>query len=311
MRSTKPVKTAVLWMAVLALISLFSGPKPAAAEEDGYRLGAGDIVKISILAGGTEQAAKEMVVGDSGDITVPFIGKIQAAGLTVTELETQILPTLAGDYFVNPQVHLQIEEYRSLQFFISGTVNSPGVYSLDFVPTLMDLIAKAGGVTDERGNQAYILRGVRDPVLLNTDRPLSEDEFSESIADARTKPIVVDLQRLLDEGDMSDNIWLQSGDTVYIPQGTRVSMAGTKIYVQGKVKNPGVFTYQPGITALAACLMAGGFDKFAAPNRAQVIRTIDGERKTISINLKKVQTGDEPDLPLEPGDHIHIPESWF
>jgi polysaccharide export outer membrane protein len=314
MRMTKPLTTAVWWVAALALTALLSGPGPApaaAAEGNGYRLGAGDVVKISILAGGKEQAAADMVVGDAGDITVPFVGKIQAAGLTITELEKQIVPTLARDYFVNPQVHLQIQEYRSLQFFISGTVESPGVYSLDFIPTLMDLIAKAGGVTDERGNQAYILRGVKDTGLMAADRPLSEEEFSESIADVSTKPIVVDLQRLLDEGDMSGNIMLESGDTVYIPQGTRLSLAGTKIYVEGKVKRPGLFDYQPGITALGACIMAGGFDKFAAPNRARVIRTIDGKRTVISINLRKVQTGEEPDLPLEPGDHIHIPESWF
>jgi polysaccharide export outer membrane protein len=300
-------------MAVMALVLLLPCLSPAATapEENGYRLGAGDVVSISILAGGTEQVAKEMVVGDNGDITVPFIGKIQATGLTVNELEKLIVPPLASGYFVDPQVHLQIKEYHSLQFFISGTVNEPGMYALDFVPTIMDLIAKAGGVTAERGNQAYILRGVRKPALLAMESPLSEEQFSESIAGVRTKPLVVDLQRLLDEGDMSENIRLQTGDTVYIPQGTRLDLAGTKIYVQGKVKSPGVFNYQPGITALAACIMAGGFDKFAAPNRARVIRNANGESTIIPINLKDVETGDEPDLPLQPGDRIHIPESWL
>lgn len=282
-----------------------------AQEESGYRLGTGDVVSISILAGGMEQAAKDMVVGEGGGVTVPFIGKIQAAGLTVSELEKQIIPPLARDYFVNPQVHLRIKEYRSLQFFISGTVFNPGIYSLDFVPTIMDLIAKAGGVTPERGNQAYVLRGGDDLSVMAAAASMSDEEFSESIEDARTKPIIVDLQRLLDEGDMTENIRLKNGDTVYIPQGTRLDLAGTKIYVQGEVRSPGVFDYQPGLTALAACIMAGGFDKFAAPNRARVIRTVDGERKVISINLKRVQTGESPDLPLKPGDLIHIPESWL
>jgi polysaccharide export outer membrane protein len=317
MHKVEPLKTAIQWVAVLTLVFLLPclSLESVAQEENGYRLGAGDVVSISILAGGVEQVAKEMVVGDNGDITVPFIGKIQAAGLTVNDLEKKIVPPLASGYFVDPQVSLQIKEYRSLQFFISGTVNLPGMYSLDFVPTIMDLIAKAGGVTAERGNLAYILRGVKEPGLLATEAPLSEKEFSESIAGAmagaRTKPIVVDLQRLLDEGDMSENIRLQSGDTIYIPQGIRLDLAGTKIYVQGKVREPGVFNFQPGITALAACIMAGGFDKFAAPNRARVIRNVDGENKVISINLKKVETGEEPDLPLQPGDRVHIPESWL
>jgi polysaccharide export outer membrane protein len=57
--------------------------------------------------------------------------------------------------------------------------------------------------------------------------------------------------------------------------------------------------------------MAGGFDKFAAPNRARIIRHTNDERNVITIDLKKVQTGDAPDMPLQPGDRIHIPESWL
>ncbi|MDY0375668.1 MAG: SLBB domain-containing protein [Desulfobacterium sp.] len=287
-------------------------PESAASDDAVYRLGVGDVVKVSILAGGQEQVAKEMVVGDTGDVTVPFIGKLLAAGLTINELEKKIVHPLARDFFVNPQVHLQIKEYRSLQFFISGAVKDPGVFSLDFMPTIMDLIAKAGGVTLERGNLAYVLRGMKDPVRMARDKileGLDAEVPTQSIAG--TKPIIVDLQRLLDEGDMTENIRLATGDTVYIPPGTKLDQAATKIYVQGKVKKPGVFDYQPGMTALAACIMAGGFDTFAAPNRARIIRQSDGKRIVLTINLKKVQTGDAPDLPLQPGDRIHIPESWL
>ncbi|NWH04312.1 SLBB domain-containing protein [Desulfobacter latus] len=287
-------------------------PASAASDDAAYRLGVGDVVKISILAGGKEQVAKEMVVGDTGDVTVPFIGKLTAAGLTINELEKQIVPPLARDFFVGPQVHLQIMEYHSLQFFISGAVKEPGVFSLDFIPTIMDLIAKAGGVTQERGNLAYILRGMKDPTIMVQDKTLEAlDAEVPTQSIAGTKPIIVDLKRLLDEGDMTENIRLATGDTIYIPPGTKLDQAATKIYVQGKVKKPGVFEYQPGMTALAACIMAGGFDKFAAPNRARVIRRTNTERRVITINLKNVQTGDEPDLPLQPGDRIYIPESWL
>lgn len=296
----------------LVWLTLVPCLESAASDDAVYRLGVGDVVKVSILAGGQEQVAKEMVVGDTGDVTVPFIGKLLAAGLTINELEKKIVHPLARDFFVNPQVHLQIKEYRSLQFFISGAVKDPGVFSLDFIPTIMDLIAKAGGVTLERGNLAYVLRGMKDPVRMARDKVLEElDAEVPTQSIAGTKPIIVDLQRLLDEGDMTENIRLATGDTVYIPPGTKLDQAATKIYVQGKVKKPGVFDYQPGMTALAACIMAGGFDTFAAPNRARIIRQSDGKRIVLTINLKKVQTGDAPDLPLQPGDRIHIPESWL
>ncbi|NDY74581.1 polysaccharide export protein [Desulfobacter hydrogenophilus] len=303
------------WAAFLVLLvwpAWIPCPESAASDDAAYRLGVGDMVKISILAGGEEQVAKEMVVGDTGDVTVPFIGKLTAAGLTINELEKQIVPPLARDFFVEPQVHLQIIEYHSLQFFISGAVKEPGVFSLDFIPTIMDLIAKAGGVTQERGNLAYVLRGMKAPIIMAQDKTLENlDAEVPTQSIAGTKPIIVDLKRLLDEGDMTENIRLATGDTIYIPPGTKLDQAATKIYVQGKVKTPGVFEYQPGMTALAACIMAGGFDKFSAPNRARVIRRTSTERTIITINLKKVQTGDEPDLPLQPGDRIHIPESWL
>ncbi len=253
-----------------------------------YRLGSKDVVNISILAGGEEQVAKEMVVGTNGNINVPFIGKIKAASLTMEELERAITKALARDFFVDPRVHLQIKGYHSLQFFISGAVKNPGMFELDYTPTIMDLIANAGGVLPERGNLAYIIRGMAD-----------------------TEPIKVDLSKLLDKGNMSENIILESGDTIYIPLGTKLNQTTTKIYVQGEVKKPGRFNFQPGITALSACIIAGGFAKFAAPNRTIIIRMTKEGQEIIKLNLEKVISGDRPDLPLKPGDRIHIPESWF
>jgi len=273
------------------------------AKGSAYRLGSEDVVRISIRAGGEEQVEKEMVVGENGNINVPFIGKVKAAGLTMEELEQAVTKPLARDFFVDPQVHLQIIGYHSLQFFISGAVKNPGMFELDYTPTVMDLIASAGGVLPERGNLAYILRGMADHVM-------DDETLKENIS--KTEPIRVDLLKLLDEGNMSENIMLESGDTIYIPLGTKLNQTTTKIYVQGKVKKPGAFDFQPGLTALSACIMAGGFDKFAAPNRAKILRIRQGDgREKIELNLKKVISGDLPDLPLKPGDLIHIPESWF
>ncbi len=271
-------------------------------QSSAYRLGSDDVVTISILAGGEEQVVKEMVVGANGNVTVPFIGKIMAAGLTMEELEKAIIKPLEKDFFISPQVHLRIKEYQSLQFFISGAVKNPGKYVLDFIPTIMDIIANAGGVLPERGNLAYILRGV-------SDQEISDADMEKTIS--KTEPIKVDLLKLLDEGDMSVNVKLQSGDTVYIPLGTKLNQAANKIYIQGKIKNPSVFDFQPGMTALSACIMAGGFAKFAAPNRTKIIRQTQDGQETIKLNLDKVISGELPDFPLKPGDRIHIPETWL
>ncbi len=255
-----------------------------------YKVGPGDIIILTIIAGGIEQAKADLVVSCQGEVSVPFVGNIKVSGLTLKNLEDKIYIPLEKDYFVDPQVHIQMKEYHSLSFTISGAVDEPGKYELDFHPSIMDLIAQAGGVVTERGNIAYVLRYSRE---------------------SENHPITIDLSKLLDEGDMTRNIMLETGDKVYIPLSTKLSQATTKIYLEGEIKSPGMIDYQPGLTALSACIMAGGFDKYAAPARARIIR-IDGNKHTIiKINLNKIKNGDLPDFPLKPGDRIHIPESWL
>jgi len=83
------------------------------------------------------------------------------------------------------------------------------------------------------------------------------------------------------------------------------------VSIEGRVKKPGVYDYQRGITALNTCIMAGGFDKFAAPNRATIIRKGNGTQSVIKINLNDVKDGKIPDIELKPGDIVLIPESWL
>lgn len=89
----------------------------------------------------------------------------------------------------------------------------------------------------------------------------------------------------------------------------RGKQALSKIYVLGRVKDPKAYDYQEGLTALNACALAGGFDPFAAPNRATVTRKKEGKEEVIKINLEKVRDGNASDPLLLPGDRIYIPES--
>jgi len=267
-----------------------------------YRIGPRDVLTLSIYAGGEEQQKLDITVSSHGIVNAPFIGPVKAEGLTVTELEALITEPLSKDYFVNPEVNIHIKGYHSLQYYISGAVKSPGLFEMTSETSLMELIAKAGGVLPERGNVAYILRA--------STNQIAEGKDVENLLSVRD-PVKVDLKGLLDKGDMSHNLVLQSGDVVYIPLEKALNLAESKIYVEGEVTKPGVFDYQPGLTALNACIMAGGFGKFAAPNRARIIRKMGDEQEIIKINLNDVKEGKIPDIELEPGDRIHIPETWL
>ena len=272
------------------------------SQDKDFRLGPRDIITLTIFAGGEKQQELNLTVSGQGMINVPFIGPLKAAGFTTQQLEDLIAKPLARDYFVDPEVNIQIKEYHSLRYYISGAVRSPGLYEMSSKSSLMEVIAKAGGVLPERGNVAYILREATDKM---TDGNNIEDLM------AKNEPIRVDLKKLLDMGDMSHNPMLVSGDVIYIPLEKTLNLAESKIYVEGEVKNPGVFDFQPGLTALNACIMAGGFDKYAAPNRTRIIRQTGDSQEIIKLDLNDVKEGNIPDMQLKPGDRIHVPESWL
>ena len=110
---------------------------------------------------------------------------------------------------------------------------------------------------------------------------------------------------------MSVNTLLKPGDVVYIPPKESFNIAESKVYVDGQIRNPGIYEYQPGMTALSACIRAGGFDRFAAPNRARIIRQKGPDVEVIKVNLDLVIKGKISDVELKPGDRIHIPETWI
>jgi len=198
----KTVRSNIAFTLLLGLFMVLILPVSAWSQGKTNLIGPQDVLTLSIYAGGEEQQKVDLTVSNEDMINAPFIGPIKAGGLTISELEALIAGLLKEDYFVDPQVHIQIKEggYKSLQFSVS---------------------------------------------------------------------------------------------------------------VEGKVKKPGVYDYQRGITALNACIMAGGFDRFAAPNRARIIREEDGKQTVIRINLNDVKEGKIPDIELEPGDIVVIPESWL
>jgi polysaccharide export outer membrane protein len=292
---------------LLGLFVLFCLGTTAFAEKGKYVLGVGDRLSFLLYAGGENQLEGggpiTLTISEEGTVTLPFLGKVRADGLTVDRLTEEITEALAADYFVDPQVILSVVDYRSKRVYILGEVKSPGSYGMEREnPTLIELISMAGGATEKRGKKAFVLRGAYEDVALGGEI----DELVE-----KRDPVVVDLQQLLERGDLSANVRLQPDDVVYIPPRAFVDIAQSKIYVMGHVKNPGVYEFQDGITALNACLLAGGFAKFAAANRATVTRMEGDEKTLIKIDLDDVKHGKADDIVLKPGDRVYVPKSWL
>lgn len=108
-----------------------------------YRLGPADKVRVNVF--GEEALTGEFLVGGSGKISLPLIGEIQAAGLTISELQEGIAALLRDGYINEPRVNAEVLNYRP--FYILGEVNKPGEYPYTNNLTVLNAVATAEGFT--------------------------------------------------------------------------------------------------------------------------------------------------------------------
>ena len=285
---------------LLALFLLFVFTKQSMSQP-AYEMGPRDVLTVVVFAGGVQQVKVDLTISNQGTINFPFIGAMKASGLTSSGVEEKVQIQLAADFFINPEIHVQVKEYNSLQYSISGAVKKPGSYNMLSKTTIFDLITKAGGVKPGFGNVAYVIR----------KWPGDSEKKAKSPESTASDPIIIDLLKFFNEGDFSNNINLETGDSVYVPFAAGLNQSASKILLSGEVAKPGVYEYQVGLTALAACILAGDFTKFAAPNRAVLIRSENEKQKIINIDINEIIKGKKVDVPLKPGDRLTIPESWF
>jgi polysaccharide biosynthesis/export protein VpsN len=133
----------------LLVLLILSASTLAASEQ--YRLGAGDLIQISVYD--EPDLSTEVRIGLSGDISYPLLGDVTVAGLSPKDLEEKLVKRLKGPYLLNPSVTVSIVEYRP--FYVTGEVEKPGGYSFHPGLTVDKAISIAGGFT-ERASKSKI-----------------------------------------------------------------------------------------------------------------------------------------------------------
>ncbi|WP_322041893.1 polysaccharide biosynthesis/export family protein [Paraburkholderia sp. J67] len=183
-------------------------------------------------------------VSKDGTIYFPFVGRVMAAGKTPGQLRDQLASGL-GPYIKNPQVDVRVLAYRSQKIQVTGDVKTPGPLSMSDVPlTLIDAITRSGGSTDNADiNRVRLTRG--------------------------GKLYVLDANRLLDSGDATQNVMLQDGDIINVPD-----RSDSRVFVMGEVKTPiQTGMIRGNLTIADALTSAGGIlDTDANPRQVFVMR---------------------------------------
>lgn len=246
---------------------------------ENYIIGSGDTLSINVYD--HPDLTRTVQVNSEGNIGFPLIGEVKAKGLNVIELAQVIGKKLAAGYLINPQVTVVVGEYGSCKATILGKVGAPALYELKGRTTLLELISTAGGLAAEAGQYAYVTR------IESEGR--NPDEVRKEI-------IRIDLKKLVEEGDTTQNILIRDGDSIFISK-------MEKIYVTGKVKAAGSYPYEEGLTVIKAVTNAGGLTDTASATGIRIIRKVNGEEQV----LRKVKMDDR----VEPEDVIVVPESFF
>lgn len=154
------------------MLLIFSNTLSAAGLSE-YQLGAGDKIRVFVYS--EDDLTVEAVLSDTGTVSYPFLGELSVIGLTLSKLEAKIVKGLKNGYLIDPKVSVAILSYR--QFFINGSVESPGGF--DFQPglTVQKAISLAGGFT-ERASQRKIF------ILSESDVKLKKKGRNVALSDS-------------------------------------------------------------------------------------------------------------------------------
>jgi polysaccharide biosynthesis/export protein len=251
-----------------------AGGRNAASSVSEYRLGSGDVVRISVYQ--NPDLTLEGRISEAGSLSYPLLGTVRIGGLTVGEAEKRIADGLRNGNFVKqPQVSVLVTQVRGNQASVLGQVNRPGRFPIEVADMqLSDLLAMAGGISTS-GADVITLVGTRD------GKPFRRE---------------IDLPNVFRGGRQQDDVVIQNGDVVYVERAPMV-------YIYGEVQRPGAMRLERNMTVMQALATGGGLTQRGTERGMRVHRRgADGKVEVVQPNLND---------PLRDGDVVYVKESLF
>jgi polysaccharide export outer membrane protein len=289
--------TAVLLLSAVTLGSVSAAEAVQGGPDTGtYVFGPNDQLMIRALDA-EEISDKTYRIDSDGNLTLPMIGRLKAAGLTAGQLESELVSRLEK-YIRHPKVAVSVTELHSQPVSVIGAVMNPGVIQLQGKKTLVEVLSMAGGVRNDAGQSVVITRrqGWGTLPLANVRQ---DEKGQSSTAEVRLKDV-------LEARNPAENIPIFPNDII------SVSRAET-IYVLGAVNKAGGFVLneRDTLSVLQVLSLAGGLERTAAPQKAKILRITPGEtrRAEVPLDLKQIFSGKAVDIALQPDDILFVPDS--
>jgi len=253
-----------------------------------YRVGPGDVLFINVNGvpemGSPVMPSTSKIQGNridgSGNLHLPLVGSVHVDGQTLSEVETT-LKAVYAIYMNDPWIVVEVATYKSQPLYLIGQFRQSGTLYMDRPLTLLQGISEGGGLLDTANlSSARLVRG--------------------------KQTLAVDLYALLNGGDQSQNIWLQSGDTIYVPDEKNLN-----VFVFGAVHKPGPVPMPNGQLTLPQALASAGIDEIRGlTGYVRIIRShsaIKGE--LLVVDLEATLRGNAMPFLLKEGDIIYVPRS--
>lgn len=260
--------------------------KEKPTETAPYRLQIGDQLTISIY--GETNTQRDVTVDRGGNITYPIVGTLEVIGKTIDEARREMNDRIRKVYRYT-FVTVTPMQFGGENYTILGSINVPGQKPLLGVETVLSALCRSGGFPiGQYRNQTVDLADLDHAFLLR------KGEY-----------VPVDFNKLVTEGDLSQDVRLKAGDYIYIP-----SSLEKEIFVMGEVALPSAIGYINQVTLLEAIAMAGG-TTFNASSRVLVVRGSLSEPYTFYIDFNRISKGCERDFLLKPGDIVYVPPRQF
>jgi polysaccharide biosynthesis/export protein len=242
------------------------------------KLRTGDLVAVSVYD--APELTRTVRVDTDGAIRLPLLAEgVKAAGLMPAELEGELVQALKSEQIlVDPVVKVTVVEYHSRPISVMGAVRKPITFQADGVVTLLDALSRAEGFTDDAGTEILV----------------TQNDAVQHIA----------VKRLMDGSDPSLNVRLTGNEEIRVP------VAG-KIFVLGNIHRPGGFPVRDPAdkTVLKMVALSEGLMPFSQ-KIAYIVRRQEGEApQEIPIELAKIMERKSPDVALEVGDILYVPDN--
>jgi len=237
-------------------------------------------------------------IDGDGNISLPLIGRIHAAGMSLQELEADIVKRLR-EYIREPQVFVTVVQFRSEPVFFVGLFVKPGIYTLQGNRTLLEMLTSVGGLQPNAERHVKVTRHEEyGPIPL-----------PDAIVDPEKKvsTVEVNLGSLRENINPAENILLQPYDVISVGR-------ADPVFLNGEVGRVGGIELgeRESIPILQALTQSGGFSKDAKKSKVRILRPIlnTNRRAVIEVDVAELLDGKGLDIPLQPGDIVYVPRSY-